>query len=153
MVTFRFLYHTMFLVCVFNVSIRIRTGAVCSFNSFRILPLMLSGPHVLCVFILCRSFCTPGRDIGNVVLRVWVLVQSGMLSYGFTVNTDWHCLLRMLDFCFVSAVICPSLIIGVTHVLSVCKDFIYDNSFLGLNWLLMFGQGNLKVCSASFFDI
>jgi hypothetical protein len=34
---------------------------------------------------------------------------------------------------FLSAVICPSLLIGVTPVLSVHKDFIYDNSFLGLN--------------------
>jgi len=80
----------MFLVCMLNIrlkiSIRIRTGAVCSFNSLRILPLMLSGPQVLCVLILCRSFFTPGRDIGNAVLRVWVLVQSGILSCGSTVN-------------------------------------------------------------------
>ena len=88
MVTYRFLYHTMFLVCVFNVRLKIiiRTGAVCSFNSLRILPLMLSGPQVSCVLILCRSFFTPGRDIGSAVFRVWVLVQSGMLSCGFTVN-------------------------------------------------------------------
>jgi hypothetical protein len=48
MVTYRFLYHT-FLVCVFNVrlSIRIRTGAVSSFHSLRILPLMLSGSQVV----------------------------------------------------------------------------------------------------------
>ena len=70
----------MFLVCVFNVrlkiSIRIRTGAVCSFHSLRIFTLMLSGPQVLCVLMLCRSLFTPGRDIesvgfgavGNVVL-------------------------------------------------------------------------------------
>ena len=70
MVTYRFLYHTMFLVCVFSVrlkiSIRIRTDAVSSFNSLRILPLMLSGPQILCVLVLCRSFFTPGRDIGSV---------------------------------------------------------------------------------------
>ena len=95
MVTFRFLYHTMFLVCVFSVrlkiSIRIRTDAVSSFNSLRILPLMLSGPQVLCVLVLCRSFFTPGRDIGSAVFMMWVLVQSGMLSCDSTVNTDWHC--------------------------------------------------------------
>jgi len=51
--------------------------------------LMLSGPQVLCVLILCRSFCTPGRDIAwGAVFRVWVLVHSGMLSCGSTVNTD-----------------------------------------------------------------
>jgi hypothetical protein len=58
---------------VFNVrlkiSIRIRTGAVCSFNSLRILPLMLSVLQILCVLILCRSFCTPGRAIGNAVFK------------------------------------------------------------------------------------
>ena len=79
MVTFWLLYHTMFLVCVFNVrlkiNIRIKTDAVCSFNSLRILPLMLSGTHVLCVLILCKSFCTSGRDVGSAVFRV--LVQSG----------------------------------------------------------------------------
>ena len=42
---------------------RIRTDAVCCFNSLKILPLMLSGPQVLCILILYRSFCTPGRDI------------------------------------------------------------------------------------------
>ena len=35
----------------------------------------------------------------------------------------------MLDFCFVSAVLCPSLLIGVTSVLSVPKDFIYNSFF------------------------
>jgi hypothetical protein len=58
------------LVCVFSVrskkSIRIRTDAVSSFNSLRILPMMLSGPQVLCVLVLCRSFFTSGRDIGSV---------------------------------------------------------------------------------------
>jgi hypothetical protein len=39
---------------------------------------MLSGPQISCVLILCRSFFTPGRDIGSAVFRVWVLVQSGM---------------------------------------------------------------------------
>jgi hypothetical protein len=38
-------------------------------------------------------------------------------------------LLGMLDFCFVSAVICPSLLIGVTSALSVPKDFIYNSFF------------------------
>ena len=42
---------------------RIRTDAVCCFNSLKILPLMLSGPQVLYILILYRSFCTPGRDI------------------------------------------------------------------------------------------
>ena len=58
---------------VFNVrlkiSIKLRTGAVCSFNSLRILPQMLSRPQVLCVLILCRSFCTPGREIGSAVYK------------------------------------------------------------------------------------
>jgi hypothetical protein len=57
-----------------KISIRIRTGAVCSFNSLRILPLMLSGPQISCVLILCRSFFTPGRDIGSAVFRVWVFI-------------------------------------------------------------------------------
>ena len=35
----------------------------------------------------------------------------------------------MLDLCFVSAVICPSLLIVVTPVLSVPKDFIYNSFF------------------------
>ena len=79
MVTNRFLYHTMFLVCVFNVRlkiiIRIRTGAVCSFHSLRILPLMLSGPQVLCLLMLCMSFFTPGRDIGSVGFgAIWDVV-------------------------------------------------------------------------------
>ena len=115
MVIFRFLYHTKFLVCVFNVCLKksIRTGAVCSFNFLRILPLVLFGSLVLCALILCRSFCTPGRYIGSVGFRMWILVQSGMLSCGSKVNTDWHCLLRMLNFYFVSAVICPSLLLGV----------------------------------------
>ena len=43
-------------------------------------------------------------------------------EYGLT-------LLGMLDFCFVSAVVCPSLLIGVISVLSVPKDFIYNSSF------------------------
>lgn len=99
MVTFRFLYHTMFLVCVFNVclkiSTRIRTGVVCSFNSLIILPLMLSGPQV--VLILFKSFCTPGRYCG---CCFYGLVHSGMLSVGSTVNTDQHCVLRNVTFLF-----------------------------------------------------
>jgi hypothetical protein len=158
------LFHTMFRVRVFNVrlmiSIRIRTGIVCSFNSLRILPLLLSGPHVVWVLILW--FIPPflqkclyqvrvitvftvfrlltdfvclytwvltfpfeywyyvGVSVhlveifGSAVFRVWVLVQPGMLSCGSTVNNDWNCLLRMLDFSFVSSVICLSLVIGVT---------------------------------------
>ena len=51
------------------------------------------------------------------ILGVWVL------DVGFGAVGD--VVLRVLDFCFVSAVICPSLLIGVTHVLSVRKDFIY----------------------------
>jgi hypothetical protein len=43
-------------------------------------------------------------------------------GYGLT-------LLGMLDFCFVSAVLCPSLLICVTSVLSVPKDFIYNSFF------------------------
>ena len=31
---------------------------------------------------------TPGRDIGSAVFMVCVLVQSGMLSFDSTVNTD-----------------------------------------------------------------
>ena len=53
--------------------------------------------------------------VGSVVLRF-----HG--EYGLT-------LLEMLDFCFVSAVICPSLLIGVTPVLSVPKYFIYNSFF------------------------
>jgi hypothetical protein len=59
-------------------------GAVCSFNFLRILPLMLFGSLVLCALILCRSFCTPGRYIGSVGFRMWILVQSGMLSCGLS---------------------------------------------------------------------
>jgi hypothetical protein len=40
------------------------------------------------VLMLCRSFFTPGGDIGSAVFMVWVLVQSGMLSCDSTVNTD-----------------------------------------------------------------
>jgi hypothetical protein len=72
---------------------------------------------------------TPGRDIGSVYDVGFGAVGDVVLCfYGEYALT----LLGMLDFCFVSAVICPSLLIGVTPVLSVPKDFIY-NSFLGLN--------------------
>jgi hypothetical protein len=73
--------------------------------------LIVLGAQDLWVLMLCRSFLTPGRDIGSAVLMMWVLAQSGMYGeYGLT-------LLGMLDFCFVSAVICPSLLIGVTSIL------------------------------------
>jgi hypothetical protein len=49
------------------------------------------GAQDLWVLMLCRSFFTPGRDIGSVVFMMWVLVQSGMLSCDSTVNTNWHC--------------------------------------------------------------
>ena len=142
METSRFLYHTMFLVR-FKISIRIRTGAVCSFNPLRILPLMLSVPHVLCVLILCRRFCTYCRDIVSAVFRVWVLVQSGMLSCGSTVDTDCHCLFRMLDFalCQLWSVHRSSL---VWHLFCLYVRILYDNNFLGLNWLLMFWSGSFK---------
>jgi hypothetical protein len=58
---------------------------------------------------------------------VWVLVQSAMFSCDSTVNADWHCW-RCWIFAL-SAVICPSLLIGVTPVLSVPKDFIYNSFF------------------------
>ena len=50
--------------------------------------LTVLGPQDLWVLMLCRSFFTPGRDIGSVVFMMWVLVQSGMLSCDSTVNTD-----------------------------------------------------------------
>jgi hypothetical protein len=80
------------------------------------------------VLMLCRSFFTPGRYIGSAVFMVWVFGAVGDVvllfhgEYGLT-------LLGMLDFCFVSAVICPTLLIGVTPVLSVPKDFIYNSFF------------------------
>ena len=49
--------------------------------------LIVLGAQDLWVLMLCRSFFTPGRDIGSVVF-MWVLVQSGMLSCDSTVNTD-----------------------------------------------------------------
>jgi hypothetical protein len=83
--------------------------------------------------MLCRSFFTPGRDIGSAVFMVWYIALWFHGEYRLT-------LLVMLDFCFASAVISPSLLIGVIPVFSVPKDYIY-NSFLGLNWLLMFWSG------------
>ena len=53
--------------------------------------LTVLGPQDLWVLMLCRSFFTPGRDIGSVVFMMWVLVLSGMLSCDSTVKTDWHC--------------------------------------------------------------
>ena len=53
---------------------------------------------------------------------VWDVFLLFHGEYGLT-------LLGMLDFCFVSAVICPPLLIGVTPVLSVPKDFIYNSFF------------------------
>ena len=50
--------------------------------------LIVLGAQDLWVLMLCRSFFTPGRDIGSVVFMMWVLVQSGMLSCDSTVNTD-----------------------------------------------------------------
>ena len=50
--------------------------------------LIFLGAQDLWVLMLCRSFFTPGRDIGSVVFMMWVLVQSGMLSCDSTVNTD-----------------------------------------------------------------
>jgi hypothetical protein len=38
------------------------------------------GAQNLWVLMVCRSFFTPGRDIGSAVFMMWVLVQSGMLS-------------------------------------------------------------------------
>ena len=46
--------------------------------------LIVLGAQYLWVLMLCRSFFTPGRDIGSAVLMVWVLVQS----CDSTVNTD-----------------------------------------------------------------
>jgi hypothetical protein len=46
------------------------------------------GAQNLWVLMLCRSFFTPDRDIGSDVFMMWVLVQSGMLSCDYTVNTD-----------------------------------------------------------------
>ena len=54
--------------------------------------LIVLGAQDLWVLMLCRSFFTPGRDIGSAVFMVWVLVQSGMLSCDSTVNTGWHTL-------------------------------------------------------------
>ena len=50
--------------------------------------LIVLGAQDLWVLMLCRSFFTPGRDIGSAVFMMWVLVQSGMLSCDSTVNTD-----------------------------------------------------------------
>ena len=43
------------------------------------------------------------EKLGVLFLKVWILVLSGMLPRGSRVNTDGHSLLRMLDFCFMSA--------------------------------------------------
>jgi hypothetical protein len=50
--------------------------------------LIVLGAKNLWVLMLCRSFFTPGRDIGSAVFMMWVLVQSRMLSCDYTVNTD-----------------------------------------------------------------
>ena len=50
--------------------------------------LIVLGAQDLWVLMLCKSFFTPGRDIGSAVFMVWVLVQSRMLSCDSTVNTD-----------------------------------------------------------------
>jgi hypothetical protein len=88
MVTYRFLYHTMFLVCVFSVrskiSIRIRTDAVSSFNSSRILPLMLSGPQILCVLVLCKMFSMEIR------YRVHLQCDEDMLCCTSSLNDIQH---------------------------------------------------------------
>jgi hypothetical protein len=92
--------------------------------------LIALGAQYLWVLMLCRSFFTPGRYIGSAVFMVWVFGAVGDVvllfhgEYGLT-----RALLGMLDFCFVSAVICPTLLIGVTPVLSVPKDFIYNSFF------------------------
>jgi hypothetical protein len=41
----------------------VKIGATCSFNSFNILPCILSGPHDLCGFRLHRRFDTPADDM------------------------------------------------------------------------------------------
>jgi hypothetical protein len=63
-------------------------------------------------------------------------------EYGLT-------LLGMLDFCFVSAVIYPSLLIGVTSVLSVSKDFIYNSFFhhILLKVFTVESQDNIPDCT------
>jgi hypothetical protein len=50
--------------------------------------LIVLGAQNLWVLMLCRSFFTPGRDIGSAVFMVWVLVQSAMFSCDSTVNAD-----------------------------------------------------------------
>ena len=50
--------------------------------------LIVLGTQNLWVLMLCRSFFTPGRDIGSAVFMVWVLVQSAMFSCDSTVNAD-----------------------------------------------------------------
>ena len=50
--------------------------------------LIVLGAQNLWVLMLCKSFFTPGRDIGSAVFMMWILVQSGMLSCDYTVNTD-----------------------------------------------------------------
>ena len=37
---------------------------------------MLSGIHILCGFMLCRSFCTPGREIVSRVISVCGLTST-----------------------------------------------------------------------------
>jgi hypothetical protein len=76
---------------------------ICSFNSLSIMSLMLSWPFALCHLMICYSFCTLGRynTVSDVILRYELGPLSGMLSCSSTGNTDWNCLLRKLDFCFV----------------------------------------------------
>jgi hypothetical protein len=50
--------------------------------------LIVLGAQYLWVLMLCRSFFTPGRNIGSALFMLWVLMQSGMLSCDSTVNTD-----------------------------------------------------------------
>jgi hypothetical protein len=42
--------------------------------------LIVLGTQNLWVLMVCRSFFTPGRDIGSAIFIVWVLVQSRMLK-------------------------------------------------------------------------
>jgi hypothetical protein len=47
--------------------------------------LIVLGAQDLWVLMICRSFFTPGRDIGSAIFIVWVLVQSRMLPCDSTV--------------------------------------------------------------------
>jgi putative Ca2+/H+ antiporter (TMEM165/GDT1 family) len=66
-----------------------RTGAVCSYNSLNVLPLMLSGPHVLCGLALHERVSEYLVEILRAMLFQGVGLDLCLgCCFVFLVNTD-----------------------------------------------------------------